>query len=95
MRDLEKIKKELYIWNRLSIYLPVLFTVILLDLYILQIFEKEILFYVGAILYFITAIVWWFWTMKNIIFLANLLKQSQKDLEVIIHEVKSIKKELF
>lgn len=95
MRDLEKIKKELIIWNRLSIYLPVLFTVILLDLYILQIFEKEILFYIGAILYFITAVVWWFWTMNNIIFLANLLKQSQKDLEVIIHEVKSIKKELF
>ena len=93
MNSVAKIKNELKLWNKLSIIVPTFSSLAIGILYILNLIELTVIFYIGCVLYFFTAIVWWFWTMKNILLLTELLNKSQQELDIVITEIKNIKNE--
>jgi hypothetical protein len=90
--DLEKIEKEIIWWNRAAVMLPIVSTAILLLFYRLDVVELQILFYIALSLYIVTAITWWWWTMKNIIYLAKVLTKSTNEIEIVIQEVKDMRR---
>lgn len=92
--DLEKIEKEIIWWNRAAVMLPVISTAILLLFYRLDLVALQVLFYIALSLYIVTAVTWWWWTMKNIMYLAKVLTKSTNEIEIVIQEVKDMRKDI-
>jgi hypothetical protein len=92
--NLQKLEKQVLLWNRAAIILPIFFTGILMVTYFFQVCDLETLFYIACSLYFITAIVWWWWTMKSVHLLVKTLTATKESVQDVANELKSIRKEL-
>lgn len=91
MNNSDYIEKQAMIWNKLAIFVPIFFTAILLSLYFFQIFEITILFYISIVSYLVVAVIWWFWTMKTIILLINVIRSASDDINEISKEIENIR----
>lgn len=91
---MEELEKQVIFWSKIAIWIPTIFTLMLVVAYTANIFHVVNLFYFACGLYFITAVIWWWWTMKSIYVLINILKRANIKLETTIEEVVSIKKDI-
>jgi hypothetical protein len=92
--NLNSIKKQAKIWNRLAFIIPMVFISGSAGLYYLNLIGERNIFLVVLIGWSIIAISWWFWTMITITFLARMMIKSNKDLIDIKDEVKKVREEI-
>lgn len=92
--DLDKLEKQVVVWSRLALLVPVVVSVILAILYFLDFWNMRTLFLLACGLYFTTAVVWWWWTMKTIHYLIKIMKNANTDIQDVGVELRSIRKEL-
>lgn len=94
MKTLQKLEKQIVLWNWLSIAAPAVSTLAVFIIYSLDVFSVETVIYLASGLYFGTAVVWWYWTMNNIFYLTKIMQKSQNEIAFILEEIKQIKNEL-
>ena len=92
-KALEKIERQFKRWDFLAKFLPVVFLLISFLFLIFDLAYFDILFLIGTVFFTITTVVWWFWTIFNIRFLARLFRKTTNNLIEVADDLKSIKKE--
>jgi hypothetical protein len=92
--NLDKLEKQVIVWSRLALLVPVAVSGILAILYFYDFWNMQTLFYIACGLYFTTAVVWWWWTMKTIHYLIKIMKNANTDIQEVGVELRSIRKEL-
>ena len=91
---LENLERQVLLWNRAAILVPITFTTLLGLGYILQVCDVRTLFFIACALYFTTAVIWWWWTMKSIHLLVKVLQGTNEGIIDVAQELKSIRKEI-
>ena len=56
--------------------------------------DFETAFYVGLVLFAVTAVTWWFWTIYTIRQLVKTLNRASKNLQEVREEFKSVAKDI-
>lgn len=92
--NLEMLEKQVLLWNRLAILVPIFVTGTLMLAYFFEVCSLEMLFYIACGMYFFTAVVWWWWTMKSIHLLVRTLSSTKDGVTEVAAELKQIRKEL-
>ena len=91
---LDNLEKQVLLWNRAAILVPIFVTGVLMLAYFFNLCEIETLFYIASGMYFFTAVIWWWWTMKSVQLLVKTLTATQQGVEIVAEELQSIRKEL-
>jgi hypothetical protein len=91
---LEQLEKQVLLWNKAAILVPIFVTGMLMVAYFFNMCSIDTLFYIACGMYFFTAIVWWWWTMKSVHLLVKTLSATKEGVIEVAAELKSIRKEL-
>lgn len=91
---IEQLERQVLLWNKAAIIVPIFFTGLLMVAYFFQICTIKELFFVACGLYFTTAVIWWWWTMKSIHLLVKTLGATREGVVEVAAELKDIRKEL-
>ena len=94
MMTLEKLERQVLLWNKAAILAPIFFTGLLMVAWLLSFCSAQTLFFIACGLYFLTAVIWWWWTMKSIHLLVKVLSTTNQGIQEVAVELKSIRKEL-
>jgi hypothetical protein len=92
--DLDKLERQVLLWNRAAILVPIFFTALLGVVYVLSLCDIKVLFFIACGLYFTTAIIWWWWTMKSIHLLVGILKKTNYGIKEVTDELRSIRNDI-
>lgn len=92
--ELEKLEKQVLLWNRAAILVPIFVTGMLMLAYFLKVCDITTLFYIACGMYFFTAVIWWWWTMKSVHLLVKILKKTNKGIDKAVDEIISIRADL-
>jgi len=90
----EAVLEQVKNWDRLAKWSPILFlfaTAILWGLGLLSITSG---FYVAIIIFAITAVIWWLWTIYTIRYLVRIILRTNVRLKWVSREFQSIREEL-
>ena len=90
----ETLERQVLMWKKMAVLVPILVTGFLGLIFLFQFCDLRTLIYIACGLYFVTAIVWWYWTMKSIDLLVNLMKYTNVGIIETKDELKSIRQEL-
>lgn len=85
---------QVSIWDWFARIAPFLFVIISTIFVYGDIAEAKFVFLAGFVLFFITCIVWWYWTMAVIVKMYNVLKSAEENLNVVLDEVKKVKNDI-
>ena len=91
---LEKLERQLLLWNRAAILAPIFFTGMLMVAWLMSFCSTQTLFFIACGLYFLTAVIWWWWTMKSIHLLVKTLTSTRDGVVEVAAELKIIREEL-
>jgi hypothetical protein len=91
---LEKLERQVLLWNRAAILAPIFFTGLLMVAWLLSFCSTQTLFFIACGLYFLTAVIWWWWTMKSIHLLVKVLSSTNTGIKEVSQELKNIREEL-
>ena len=96
-KDIErsyKIEKQVERWDLFAKIAPSIFLIVCFFLLVTQSITFETVFTIGMILFSLTAVVWWFWTIFSIRHLVRTLRRASTGLIDVTHDLKEAKKEL-
>ena len=96
-KDIErsyKIEKQVERWDLFAKIAPAIFLISCFVLLAIGSITFETVFVVGMILFSLTAVVWWFWTIFSIRHLVRTLRRASLGLIDVTGELKEAKKEL-
>jgi hypothetical protein len=91
---LEKLERQVLLWNRAAILAPVFFTGMLMIVWFFQLCNLQTLFFIACGLYFFTAVICLCWTMKSIHLLVKTLTSTKDGILEIADELRSIRNEI-
>jgi len=91
---LEKLERQVLLWNRAAILAPIFFTGLLMVAWLLNFCSAQTLFFIACGLYFFTAVIWWWWTMTSIRLLVKTLTGTQQGVIEVAEELRAIREEL-
>ena len=91
---LEKLERQVLLWNRAAILAPIFFTGLLMVAWLLSFCSTQTLFFIACGLYFLTAVIWWWWTMKSIHLLVKTLTSTREGVVEVAEELRAIREEL-
>lgn len=91
---LERLERQVLLWNKAAILAPIFFTGLLMVAWLLSFCSTQTLFFIACGLYFLTAIIWWWWTMTSIRLLVKTLTGTQQGVVEVAEELKAIREEL-
>ena len=91
---LERLERQVLLWNKAAILAPIFFTGLLMVAWLLSFCSAQTLFFIACGLYFLTAVIWWWWTMTSIRLLVKTLTGAQQGVIEVAEELKSIREEL-
>jgi len=91
---LEKLERQVLLWNRAAILAPIFFTGLLMVAWLLSFCSTQTLFFIACGLYFLTAVIWWWWTMTSIRLLVKTLTGTQQGVVEVAEELRAIREEL-
>ena len=94
MMTLEKLERQVLLWNRAAILAPIFFTGLLMVAWLLSFCSLQTLFFIACGLYFATAVIWWWWTMTSIRLLVKTLTGTQQGVVEVAEELRAIREEL-
>ena len=89
-----KIEKQVERWDRAARFVPIAFVVFAFVLMCFDIIDYKQAFWTGLVMFAITAVTWWFWTIYTIRHLVNTLHRASKNLGEVREEFKFISKEV-
>lgn len=89
----ERIEKQVEYWELFGKLSPVLFLTMSFILLFFDIVKFDTLFKAALIIFSITAITWWFWTINSVRYLIKRFNQAAEDLIKVSEELKEIKNE--
>lgn len=95
--DLERTKKIASQAARWDIYAkisPPFFLVSAVILVIFDLIEFDTLFYVGIVMFGLTAVVWWFWSIFTIRYIIRNMAGATQDLKEVKKEIMEITSEV-
>lgn len=96
-KDLERtkqIEKQVERWDLFAKIAPTLFLMICFGLLIEGSTGFDTIFLIGMVLFSLTAVVWWFWTIFSIRHLIRLFYKANVELIVVGRELSSVREEL-
>lgn len=93
LKRAELIEKQVERWDLFAKIAPVLFLLTSLFLLSVGAVGFDILFRVGMVLFALTAVSWWFWTIFSIRFLITILNRATHNLVEVSAELTQVKKE--
>jgi len=96
-KDIErsyKIEKQVERWDLFAKIAPTIFLVVCFVMLAIGSISFETVFVVGMILFSVTAVVWWFWTIFSIRHLVRTLRRASTGLLDVTGELKEAKKDL-
>lgn len=94
MMTLERLERQVLLWNRAAILAPIFFTGLLMVAWLLSFCSTQTLFFIACGLYFLTAVIWWWWTMTSIRLLIKTLTGTQQGVVEVAEELRAIREEL-
>lgn len=96
-KDIEhsyKIEKQVERWDIFAKIAPTVFLITCFVLLALGSISFETVFVIGMILFSLTAVVWWFWTIFSIRHLVRTLRRASTGLVEVTSDLKEAKKDL-
>ena len=96
-KDIEKskrIEQQVERWDLFAKIAPTFFLLICFILLLIGSVSFETVFVVGMILFALTAVTWWFWTIFSIRFLVRTLNRASSGLIEVTDDLVKAKKEL-
>lgn len=95
--DLQKasrIEDQVERWDLFAKVAPAFFLLVCFLLLIVEAVSFQTVFSVGMVLFALTAVTWWFWTIFSIRFLVKLLKRASTGLIDVTTDLSETKKDL-
>lgn len=89
-----RIRKQVEYWNLFAKLAPIAFVVGGFFFYELNFCSLQTLLFVGAGLFAVTAVIWWFWTVNTIGFVSDRVHKAEEGIQDVLSDLKIIK-ELF
>lgn len=90
----KQIEQQVEKWDLFAKIAPTVFLLACFILLSLGSVSFETVFYVGMVLFSITAVTWWFWAIFSIRYLVKLLNRSSKGLIDVTSELAHAQQEL-
>jgi hypothetical protein len=88
-----RIEKQVARWDLYAKIAPTFFLVVSAISLAYGITSFNTLFNIGMILFALTAVTWWFWTIFTIRYIIRLMSSATQDLDDVKQDLKDIRKE--
>ena len=89
-----RLEKQVENWDLFAKIAPTIFLIVCFVLLAIGSVSFDTVFYIGMVLFALTAVVWWFWTIFSIRFLVRTLRRASIGLIEVTSELVNAKKEL-
>tara|TARA_B100000780_G_C21090861_1_gene439636 strand:+ start:267 stop:581 length:315 start_codon:yes stop_codon:yes gene_type:complete len=86
--------KQVEHWDMYARIVPTVFLLLTFTLIILEVIDFETAFYVGLLLFSVTAVTWWFWTIYTIKQLVYTLNTASDGLLEVRDEFRKINEDI-
>jgi hypothetical protein len=93
MKNAVKIEKQVARWDLYAKITPTVFLTAAATSLAYGITSFDTLFNIGMIVFALTAVVWWFWTIFTIRYIIRLMSSATQDLVDVKQDLKEIRKE--
>lgn len=90
----QQILKQVPSWDLYAKISPVVFLVATIGLWAFDVVTISTSFYIGFALFCSTMVIWWFWTIYVIRYLATVLLTAQRHLVEVKEELKIIRQDI-
>jgi len=87
----ESIREQARLWDIYAKTSPILFVAVMGLLWMFDAIHHHHILIAGAILFSITAVTWWFWTVHTIGKIAQLLRNADDGVQETLHDLRDIK----
>ena len=88
-----RIEQQVLRWDLYAKIAPAVFLCVCFVLLLLDLLAFDIIFWIGMVLFAVTAVIWWFWTIFSIRFLVKMLSKASNGLLDVSQELKKVKEE--
>lgn len=89
-----QIEKQVERWDLFAKIAPATFLIVCFILLITEATTFQTVFSLGMILFAVTAVIWWFWTIFTIRFLVRVLNRASGNLVEVTDDLKETKQDL-
>ena len=89
-----KIEKQVEKWDLFAKLAPTIFLIICFLLLFFAAVSFETIFFIGMVMFSLTAVIWWFWTIFSIRHLVRTLRRASNGLIDVAGDLKEAKVEL-
>ena len=90
----QQIAEQVERWDIFARLMPTLFLITAATLIVFGVIDFETAFYIGLLVFAITAVVWWWWAIFTIKYLVITLNRASKNLGEVNREVKNVTTEI-
>jgi cell division protein FtsW (lipid II flippase) len=90
----EKILRQVSLWDWFARIFPIVFIAVASFMLATDLVTLRVTFLIGLVLFFGTAVLWWFWTIYTIAKMAFVLKRAEEDLGDVLLSIRGIRKGL-
>lgn len=87
----DRIKKEVRYWNLYAKVSPFVFLTLALILHQSDAVPLDMIVYAGGMIFAITAVVWWFWTVSTIGHISQRVHKAESGVQDILTDLRIIK----
>ena len=87
----DKIKREVRWWDIYAKFAPLVYLAVGFVLYYMDVFEWQVIAGIGAGVFAMTAVTWWFWTVHTIGEIADRTHRAENTVQEVLHDIRDIK----
>jgi len=87
----DAIRDQARLWDIYAKISPIIFIVVAGVMWLLNIVQHDQILWAGAIIFAVTAVTWWFWTVHTIGKIAQLLRSADDGVRETLHDLRDIK----
>jgi len=88
---MEAIRKQAQFWTMIAKISPIIFLIVMCILWHFNLISYQNILWVGGIMFGVTAITWWFWTVHTIGTLAKMVRQADSGVKDALGDLKEIR----
>ena len=85
------IRKQAQLWSMFAKVSPIIFITLMGFLWHQGIVNHIMIMWIGGIMFGLTAIIWWFWTVHTIGSLATMVKKADNGVQDVLGDLKEIR----
>lgn len=87
----DQIREQARLWDMYAKISPIIFLIVMSVLWFLDLVHHTHILWAGAIIFAVTAVTWWFWTVHTIGKIAKLLRNADDGVQDALHNLRDIK----